>query len=146
MVNPFKEVNWTPDTAEKRTFGKSLVIGFPVLALVLLVVLRVKTGLWDSDFPLKLAGFGAVAGVLFMLIPAVATPFYVGWYSIACCIGLVVSNILLGIVFYGLVGGIGLLMRLVGRDSMRQRPDPNAKTYWRDAKQPSDPKRYFRQF
>jgi hypothetical protein len=64
MVNPFKEVNWTPDTAEKRTFGKSLVIGFPVLALVLLVVLRVKTGLWDSDFPLKLAGFGAVAGVL----------------------------------------------------------------------------------
>lgn len=48
MVNPFKEVNWKPDTAEKCTFGKSLIVGFPILALIFLVVVRVKTGVWWS--------------------------------------------------------------------------------------------------
>ena len=146
MVNPFKEVNWRPDTAEKRTFGKSLVIGFPILAIVFLGLLRLRTGGWEADIPMRLAGYGAAVGILFMLIPQIATPFYVVWYALACCIGLVVGNILLGIVFYLLVGGIGLVMRMIGRDTMHKKPDPNAKTYWRDARQPTDPKRYFSQF
>jgi len=146
MVNPFKEVNWHPDNAEKRTFGKSLVIGFPILAIVFLLVLRVKTGAWETGFPLKLAGYGAAVGVLFMLIPQIATPVYVVWYSLACCIGLVVGNILLGMVFYIMVGGVGLFMRMIGRDTMHKKLDRDAKTYWQDAKQPTGPKRYFNQF
>ncbi|MBG87098.1 MAG: hypothetical protein CMO80_09390 [Verrucomicrobiales bacterium] len=146
MVNPFKEVNWKPDNAEKRTFGKSLIIGFPIIAVIFLLVLRAKNGEWQTDFPIKLAACGAGAGVLFILIPQIATPVYVVWYCLACCIGLVIGNVLLGIVFYVLVGGLGLFMRLIGRDTMGRRFDRSASTYWRDAKQPTDPKRYFSQF
>jgi hypothetical protein len=42
--------------------------------------------------------------------------------------------------------GIGMVMRLFGRDAMQKRFDRNAKTYWRDPNQPTDPKRYYRQF
>ncbi|MFT4691551.1 MAG: hypothetical protein ACI9OD_003776 [Limisphaerales bacterium] len=146
MVNPFKEVNWKPDNAEKRTFGKSMVIGFPILAIVFLLILRAKNGVWETGFPIQLAAYGAGAGVLFMLIPQIASPFYVVWYSLACCIGLVVGNVLLGFVFYVMFAGIGMVMRLFGRDAMQKRFDRNAETYWRDANQPTDPKRYYRQF
>ncbi len=37
MLNPFKEVNWHPDLATRRTFARSLVIGFPCLAVVLVL-------------------------------------------------------------------------------------------------------------
>ena len=43
MLNPIKEVNWQPDTAARRVFAKSLMIGFPCLALLFLVAGRIKT-------------------------------------------------------------------------------------------------------
>ena len=44
MLNPFKEVNWTPDLGEKRKFGRSLVLGFPCMALMFLLMGRLRTG------------------------------------------------------------------------------------------------------
>ena len=41
MVNPFKEVNWNPGPQERRKFALSLVIGFPCIAVVLLVLAAV---------------------------------------------------------------------------------------------------------
>ena len=95
MLNPFKEVNWNPDTAARRTFAKSLVVGFPCLALVLLFAGYLTGKGWNFDPSLKLGGIGAAAGVLFYAMPAVAKPFYVVWYALACCIGLVVGNVVL---------------------------------------------------
>ena len=146
MINPFKEANWQPDTAAKRKFAKSLVVGFPFMALVFIVAGRFSKGAWDFDFALKLGGFGAGAGLLFMLVPAVAGPFYKLWYAVACCIGLVISNVLLGGFYLTLLTGIGLLRRTLGNPPIRKKLDRNAATYWLDADQPTDPKSYFNQF
>lgn len=146
MVNPFKEVNWSPDLQELKTFAKSLVIGFPCVALVFLIVLRLKNGAWETGIPLGIAGYGAGAGIVFWIIPVIARPFYSVWYALACCIGLVIGNLLLASVFYGVATPIALFMKLIGRDALHRKLDRNAKTYWQDAKQPSDPKRYYSQF
>ena len=146
MLNPFKEVNWQPDTAARRTFAKSLIIGFPCVALVFLLVGKLSSGAWNLEFALKLGGFGAGFGVLFYAMPAIAKPFYVVWYALACCIGLIVGNVLLGLIFYVLVTGIGLLKRLGRRQAIRKTPDPQATTYWADAPPAPEPKRYYRQF
>ena len=146
MLNPFKEVNWQPDTAARRTFAKSLIIGFPCVALVFLLVGKLSSGAWNLEFALKLGGLGAGFGVLFYAMPAIAKPFYVVWYALACCIGLIVGNVVLALIFYVLVTGIGLVKRLFGSQPIRKTPDPQAKTYWLAAAPPSKPKRYFSLF
>lgn len=146
MLNPFKEVNWQPDTAARRTFATSLVIGFPCVALVFLLAGWLAGKGWNVSFALKLGGIGAAAGVLFYAVPVIAKPVYVVWYALACCIGLVVGNVLLGLIFYVLVTGIGLVKRLVGRQPIRKTPDRQAKTYWIDAPPAPEAKRYYRQF
>ena len=146
MLNPFKEVNWHPDTAARRTFAKSLVIGFPCLAVVLLLI-GIFTGKgWNVGLALKLGGLGAGFGVLFYALPVIARPFYVVWYALACCIGLIVGNVVLALIFHVLVTGIGLVKRYFGRQAIRKTPDRLAKTYWLDAPTTSDLKRYFSQF
>ncbi len=146
MLNPFKEVSWSPDTAARRTFAKSLVIGFPCLAVVLLLAGYLSGKGWNFGPPLKLGGIGAAAGVLFYVMPASAKPFYVVWYALACCIGLIVGNVLLALIFYVLVAGIGLIKRLGGQQPIRKTPDRLAKTYWIDAPPAPEAKRYYRQF
>lgn len=146
MLNPFKEVNWQPDTAARRTFAKSLVIGFPCVAFVLLLAGWLAGKGWNVPFALKLGGLGAATGVLFFAVPAIAKPFYVVWYALACCVGLVVGNVVMALIFYLLVTGIGLLKRLGGRQAIRKTPDRRASTYWIDAPPAPEPNRYYRQF
>jgi len=146
MLNPFKEVNWNPDTTARRTFAKSLVVGFPCLAMGFLLAGGLVGKGWNLSFALKLGGIGAAAGALFYAVPAIARPFYVVWYALACCVGLVVGNVVLALVFYVLVTGIGLLKRLGGRPPIRKVPDRQAATYWIDAPPAPEANRYYRQF
>ena len=146
MLNPFKEVNWNPDTAARRVFAKSLMIGFPVLAVFFLLAGRLKTGAWDMAFPLRLAGFGAGAGALFWLVPAIARPFHLVWHALVCAIGLVVSNLLIALLFYVCVTGTGFLKRCFARPTIRKNFARQASTYWHEAPPPRTPASYFKQF
>jgi len=93
-----------------------------------------------------LGAIGGCLGVVLYLIPQIARPFYVAWYFLACCIGIVTSNALLIGFFYLVITPFGLLMRAFGRDPMNRAWDSKATTYWRAAEKPVDPERYFRQF
>jgi phage shock protein PspC (stress-responsive transcriptional regulator) len=146
VINPFKEVNWNPDTAERRSFGKSLIIGFPCLALFWLIIGRYSSGEWHLETAAKVAGIGAGLGVLFFILPVIARPFYVVWYCFACCIGLVMGNVILSAVYYIFVTSLGLILRACGKKPIRKTLDRQAATYWLDAGQPTDPRRYFHQF
>ena len=146
MLNPFKEVRWNPGRSELNSFAKSLLVGFPCVALVLLVSGYVAGKGWNLELALKVGGLGAAAGLVFLLVPVVAKPFYVVWYFLACCIGLVVGNILLMLVFYVFLTGLGLVMKMRRRRPIRRTIDRQATTYWQTAEQPSDPRRYYNQF
>ena len=146
MVNPFKEVNWNPDLDERRTFAKSLIIGFPCVAIALLLIRKVTSGMWNFELSLWIGIVGALLGIIFWVIPQISKPFYMLWYFIACSIGIVLGNVLLGIVFYVMVTSIGLIMKLFGHNPLRLSIDKNADTYWLDVEKTEDPKRYFRQF
>ena len=146
MLNPFKEVNWSPDIAARRAFAKSLMIGLPIVAVVFALLRWWKTGVWDSHSAVIFGGAGFAVGALFYAVPAIVWPFYVVWYGFACCMGFVVGNVVMALIFYGLVTGIGLAKRLFGAPAIRKAPSSEAKTYWLDAPAMPDPKRYFSQF
>jgi hypothetical protein len=146
MMNPFEEVNWNPDLTERRKFARSLIIGFPCVAGLLILVTWLKTGHWKLEPALGIGGVGLAIGLVLLALPGIARPFYVIWYGFACAIGLVVGNILLAVVFYILITGVGLAMRAAGRCSMRKTIDKHVTTYWKNAKSAADPQSYYRQF
>ena len=89
---------------------------------------------------------GAVLGVAVWVSPAFARAFYIGWVLAAEPIGWTISSLIMAIVFYLVVTPIGLAMRLVGRDPMTRRLEPDAPSYWHQRKPVTDIKQYFRQF
>ena len=145
MINPFKDVNWQPDIAARRSFGKSLVIGFPIMAAVLSCIVRWNSGEW-AQWLITFGSCGVLIGLLCFALPQIALPFYLFWYGIACSIGIVVSNVILAAVYYLTVTPVGLLLRIFGKDPMQRRIDPAAQTYWQDAEKDVPAERYFRQF
>lgn len=146
MINPFKDVNWSPGPAEKRKFAISLVIGFPIVAVLLFVIKGLLTRTWNPVPSYWIGGVGCGLGLVLLAIPALAKPFYVVWYFFGCCVGIVIGNVLLSAFYFIFVGGLGLLLRLCGKEPVQKKLKPEAKTYWVDAERITDPKRYFQQF
>jgi hypothetical protein len=145
MMNPFAEVDWNPDVRARRKFAVSLVIGFPVIAILLALVSYLKTR-HAGHFPLWLGGVGFAAGIILWLLPQIAKPFYVVWYFLGCCIGIVVGNVLFALFFFLVFTPLGFLLRLRRNQPVTKGFDKSRKSYWRDAEKPVDLKRYYRQF
>jgi hypothetical protein len=145
MINPFKDTNWNPGLVEKRKFAHSLIVGFPAIAAVFTLLAWWRAGVAPVGF-LWLAVIGVSFGLLLWLLPQIARPFYLVWYFAACCIGIVMSNILLAAFFYLVITPIGLIMRAWGHDPLQKRHDRTRPTYWHDVEKVVDGERYFRQF
>src|SRR5437773_7307008 len=114
VVNPFKEVNWKPDARELRKFAWSLIVGFPCVAALLLAVGCLRGKGWNLSLALEVGCIGAVAGIIFLVMPTLAKPLYLIWYAAACTVGITLGNVLLLAVFYLFITGIGLLKRALG--------------------------------
>jgi hypothetical protein len=124
--------------------------------------LRTFTRIW---FPLFVAGAGAmtwwrggslsaavvvwVVGALlaaFILASAEAARiFFVGLMTVSYPIGLVVSTLTLGVMFYLVFTPLGVVMRLWGRDPLRLR-QRGAASHWTPYEQSNDPERSFQQY
>lgn len=145
MLNPFAEVNWAPSVSERRKFALSLIIGFPSIALILALITRFGSGSWKPFF-LWLGLVGCATGGVLWLLPQIARPFYMAWYFLGCCVGIVMGNVLFGIFYFLLFTPMGILRRAINPSAFAKRPDKNRTTYWEDARKVVDPKRYYRQF
>ena len=94
----------------------------------------------------EIIAFLALAvGLSGLVWPRLIRPIYVGWMVLTFPIGWTVSQLLLALLFYGLLTPIGLFFRLIGRDPLHLRR-PATETYWSPKATPTDPRRYFKQF
>ena len=91
-------------------------------------------GLWPLVFrgePLRLWAIGT-GGLLIAcggILPQLLAPIHKGWMWVGHIMGWINTRILLGIVFYALVTPIGLVFRLMGKDTMRQAFAESSTTY-----------------
>jgi hypothetical protein len=86
--------------------------------------------LWRQQSPRLWALTLAVVLVLPALVaPRVLAPAYRAWMKLAEVLAWINTRIVLGVVFYGVVTPIGLVMRLAGRDPMRRRFDQAGESY-----------------
>ncbi len=133
------EIRRLPTPADLRWFGLIMAAVFGVLGGVLwwqLEAVAVARVLWALGLGLML---------LYYLIPPLRLPLYLGWMHGVAPIGWLVTHLVLGIIFYGLITPMGLIMRLFRRDRLQRKRDPSKESYWQDHDPGGDTARYFRQ-
>jgi hypothetical protein len=91
-------------------------------------------------------GVAAALAVMAIAYPPLLRPLHVAVSIVTFPVGFVMSHVLLALVFYLVLTPVALVMRLLGRDTLSRRFEPEAESYWQPAETPTDPKRYFRQF
>jgi hypothetical protein len=118
-------IQWNPDQKQLRQFAGIWFLAF--CALVGWSIAR-KTGYWhEVEIGWAIAGIISIAGLVF---PPLIRPIFVGLILLTYPIGWVVSHVLLGLIFYGVVTPIGLLLRATGHDSLDLNP-PQGPSMWK---------------
>ena len=77
----------------------------------------------------------AVAVALVFLATAYVTPVLLVlpnklWFELGLAIGRLVGPIVMGLIYFITVVPVGLIMRLIGKDLLRQKLNPDVKSYW----------------
>jgi hypothetical protein len=106
---------------EGRRFGLTLGGAFLVLAAVLLWRDRTVAGLVGG-------GLGTVILIAGFAIPRRLGPLYRAWMGLAHLLSMVTTPIFMGIIYFGVFTPVGLVRRIVGRNSIARRP--NEVSYW----------------
>ena len=121
-----------------RSFGFMFAIVFAVITGIVWFV----TGAVNFVLVGISAGFAAAA----LVWPTILLPLNRLWQRFAVGVGFVTNHLILGLVLYGMITPVGLFFRLTGRDAMNRSFEPEAQTYFVDARPPRSKESYFRQF
>ena len=73
------------------------------------------------------AGVFAAAG---LFAPALLRPLNRVWFLFGMILHKVVNPLVMGLLFYATITPMAFVMRLMGKDPLRRRFDPEAKSYW----------------
>lgn len=135
------EIKWNLSRKELRMFA---AVWFPLACLVLGLLIRKWTG--STQIAVILWSIAAVLAVIAFFIPRFASGLYVAWMVAAFPIGWTISHLMMGLIYYGVITPMGLIMRACGRDSMGRNFNPAADSYWVPHVPPKDKKQYFKQY
>jgi hypothetical protein len=105
---------------------------------------------WHAHGPTAVAealvALAVALGVVGLLRPRWLWPVFAGWTLATIPVGWLLSQVLLGLLYYGLFTPLGLLFRLLGRDALGLHGRPGQASYWTAKSSPTDVGRYLRQF
>ena len=94
---------------------------------------------------LLFAGLAAVLGCGGLAWPRGIRPVFMTAMALTMPIGMVVSRVLLGVLFFGLFTPVGLFFKLIGRDALARRYAPEQASYWEPKPGATDIRSYLRQ-
>ena len=135
------EINWHPSRKELRTFA---IIALLAASLVALLLWRFK-GLgirWTA----VIISFGTVILLSSFISLRLTRLIYLGFILATLPIGLLMSFLLLATFYFGILTPLALIFRLIGRDTLHRKSDPDADSYWITHRQPDHLDRYYNQF
>ena len=135
------QLDLNPSHKKLRQFG--------LVALIMLTIIALLLG-WRFNLPKGVVIGLCAAGAVLFIISRISTrliwPVYAGLMVVSFPIGWVISHLVMGLFFFGVITPVGLVFRLLGRDALHRKWDPNADSYWVKYPRPDSVKRYFRQF
>ena len=130
------EFNWSPTDRQLRQFGVICLFALPALSW-----------LWGGGTTLviSLAVVGLFLAVAGLAAPVVLKPVFLAMTIVATPIGMVVGELAMRAIYFGVFLPIGLGFRIAKRDSLQLRLDQARDSYWETKKQPSNIASYYRQ-
>lgn len=143
------DLDLRPDEKTLRQFGFIALGGFGFLSLIAWMEwLIFAFGLGDAKpyVAATFIGLGVLSFLFSLVYPKANLPIYVGLALVAFPIGFVLSYIIMGFLFFVLITPVGLFFKLVGRDAMKRKFEPDAESYWDESRQDRDQDSYFKQF
>jgi hypothetical protein len=129
-----------PTRKQVRTFSLGLIVILAIIAGLQIYLGRLWVGV---------GLFGASAAVLIVLLssPTMLTPLYKGMLVVSKAIGLVMTPVVLGLVFYVVFAPVGILLKLGRKDILDRKFNINSDSYWKARETaPDDLSRYERQY
>tara|TARA_B110000008_G_scaffold73204_1_gene74336 strand:+ start:3846 stop:4238 length:393 start_codon:yes stop_codon:yes gene_type:complete len=114
--------NFSINSGSEKSFGI-------VFSVVFLIV---------SFYPLTSSGgikvWAIIVSIIFLLLAFLAPKILIIpnklWFKFGMIIGSIMAPILMTLVYFLTVFPTGLIMRLLGKDILKQKLDKNAKSYW----------------
>ncbi|NIP23123.1 MAG: hypothetical protein GWN67_05665 [Phycisphaerae bacterium] len=135
------KINWNPDHKELRKFGIISLIASALIASFLYVL----KGL-GIQWAAAIFFVGLIIFISSLISLKVTRGIYLGLILLTMPIGCVVSFTLMAMFYFMLLTPLGLLFRLMGRDSLGRKFDFNTNSYWIARRPPENLDRYFHQF
>lgn len=118
--------NNQPKMLSERAFGLIFATIFFVVALF-----PVFFNGWNFNgtrtWALIVSGVFALPALIF---PVVLKPLNIAWMHFGQFMHKIINPVLMGLVFFVAVLPTGLILKLLGKDPMRRKFDPQAETYW----------------
>lgn len=131
------DFNFNPSHRQLRQFGGICILAVPAVA-------------WFWTSSLVIAAFAAAAGlglcVLGLIAPRLLRPMFLGLIIITMPIGLVVGEVAMLLLYFGVFLPMALMLRIAGRDALRRRSSTNSETYWQKRKSSTSIRNYYHQF
>jgi len=149
MASTIIDLNLNPDDRTLKWFGFVSLGAFGLLAYCALrETWMFSCGLGEARTPL------AIGLAWLALVPACASIFrpranrcmYVGISVLAYPLGLAVSYLIMGLLFFGLLAPTGAVLRMHGKDPLQRKVSPDRRSYWVMARPRRSKRSYLRQF
>ncbi len=134
-------INWNPTRKDIRIFGIAALL-VSVLAAAMLHYFRG----FGSTVTTAIILAGLVMFACCMLSHKAGRIIFIALTCITFPIGWMMNFVVLFVFYFLLITPLGLIFRLIGRDVLGKRFDPDAKSYWQPHHCPDSAERYFRQF
>lgn len=133
---------------KQRITPKDIRLWALVMTAALTVVGAVQLLIWHH---VRTATIFWIIGAIFfvpgLLFPLALTPIYKLWLKLAAALAWFNTRLILGLMFFLVFSPIGLILRLLRVDLIKEKWDPQARSYWIDREAASfDPSRYEKQY
>ena len=116
------------EQSSEKSFGVVFSIVFLIVSLYPLI---------NSE---SLRIWALVVSIIFFLLAFLAPKILVLpnklWFKFGLLVGSIVAPIVMTLIYFVTVLPTGLIMRLLGKDLLKQKLDKNAKSYWIERKEP----------
>jgi polyferredoxin len=115
-----KQIDNSPKAIQK--FGYTIAIFLLVVSGILYY--------YEKESSVLVAAIGLMFLLITVAAPTLLKPINIIWMSFAIFLGFVSTRILLGILFYGILTPIGLVIKLTRKDPLGLEIKRDKKSYW----------------
>ncbi|MBK8013353.1 MAG: hypothetical protein IPK13_18610 [Deltaproteobacteria bacterium] len=139
MAKDTQETSFHEDFSRLEAVEGSSNRSFGIVFTVFFLIVGTLPLLGGGGVRVWALGVSAAFFVVAMAAPKVLAPLNAMWMKFGLVLHRIVSPVVLGLLFFLTMTPIALFLRATGKDLLRLRLDPSAKTYWIERDPPGPP-------